>query len=125
MNHWLPLSFPLADLIDLLYLVPEEIKNFLLRNTEKIENLQVREILNHSIDHTPEQVMEDRIKNIQALPRIERNPDQEKITIKTEKLPYTYQVTKGTFDQQFLRAVEVAIQAREKKENRTGRAGYI
>ena len=117
MNHWLPLSFPLADLIDLLYLVPEEIKNFLLRNTEKIENLQVREILNHSIDHTPEQVMEDRIKNIQALPRIERNPDQEKITIKTEKLPYTYQATKGTFDQQFLRAVEVAIQAREKKEN--------
>ena len=83
MNHWLPLSFSLADLIDLLYLVPEEIKNFLLRNTEKIESLQVREILNHSIDHTPEQVMEDRIKNIQALPRIERNPSQEKITIKT------------------------------------------
>lgn len=94
MNHWLPLSFPLADLIDLLYLVPEEIKNFLLRNAEKIENLQVREILNHSIDHTPEQVMEDRIKNIQELPRIERNPSQERITIKTEKLPYTYQATK-------------------------------
>lgn len=117
LNHWIASDFSVSDLIDTLYLLPVEMREYLIDIESEPLKKQVESLLEYTLNTEPEIAIENWISELKKLQRVEYDAKTEKAKILISKTPFSGRDTKWTIDEQFLRSAILAILCKEKSES--------
>lgn len=89
LNHWIDSDFSISDLIDTLYLLPVEIREYLIDIESEPLKRQVESLLEHTLNTEPEIAIENWISELKKLQRVEYDIKTEKAKILISKTPFS------------------------------------
>lgn len=89
LNHWIASDFSISDLIDTLYLLPVEIREYLIDIESEPLKKQVENLLEHTLNVEPEIAIENWISELKKLQRVEYDVKTEKAKILISKTPFS------------------------------------
>jgi hypothetical protein len=88
LNHWIASDFSVSDLIDTLYLLPVEMREYLIDIESESLKKQVESLLEYTLNTEPEIAIENWISELKKLQRVEYDAKTEKAKILIAKTPF-------------------------------------
>ena len=89
LNHWIASDFSISDLIDTLYLLPVEIREYLIDIESESLKKQLESLLEHTLNTEPEIAIENWISELKKLQRVEYDVKTEEAKILIAKTPFS------------------------------------
>ena len=94
LKRWIASDFSVSDLIDTLYLLPVEMREYLIDIESEPLKKQVESLLEHTLNTEPEIAIENWISELKKLQRVEYDVKTEKAKILISKTPFSGRDTK-------------------------------